>query len=173
MIQIRLLDHTSKFNRYEGMYTPCLSLEIWDLCTSKSEHIWHLNLPIMKYETYWCRYPTVPLHYYCQVGLVILWPLRLLYIERRFCHLNHLSIFHLCNIKEVSPSKRLISKVLIYLFYLFVSWFHNIWYQSFGFQGFVAPNKSTWNFHYNFFSVTLQKLQKKKHLSQNHSKLWG
>ena len=62
--------------------------------------------------------------------LVILWPLRLLYIDRRFFHLYHPRIVHLCNVKEVSPSKRLISKSLIYLFYLFVSWFHNIWYQS-------------------------------------------
>jgi len=39
--------------------------------------------------------------------------------------LNHPRIVHLCNVKEVSPSKRLNSKVLIYLFYLFLSWFHN------------------------------------------------
>ena len=43
----------------------------------------------------------------------------------RFCHLYHPRIVHLCNLKEVAPSKRLNSKVLIYLFYLFVSWFHN------------------------------------------------
>ena len=42
-----------------------------------------------------------------------------------FCHLNHQRIVHLCNVKEVSPSKRLNSKALIYLFYLFLSWFHN------------------------------------------------
>ena len=59
MIQIRLLDHPSKFNKHEGMYTPCLDLEICDLCISKAEHIWHLSLPIMKYETYWYRYPIV------------------------------------------------------------------------------------------------------------------
>ena len=40
--------------------------------------------------------------------------------------MNHLRIIHLCNVKEVSSLKRLISKVLIYLFYLFVSWFHNM-----------------------------------------------
>ena len=27
MIQIRLLDHPSKFNRHEGMYTPFFSFE--------------------------------------------------------------------------------------------------------------------------------------------------
>ena len=58
-------------------------------------------------------------------AFIILSPLRLLYIERRYFHLNHPRIVHLCNVKEVSPSKRLISKALIYLFYLFVSWFHN------------------------------------------------
>ena len=57
--------------------------------------------------------------------LVMLWPLRLLYIERRSFHLYHQRIVHLCNVKEVAPSKRLNSKALIYLFYLFLSWFHN------------------------------------------------
>ena len=47
-----------------------------------------------------------------------MWLLRLLYIERRFCHLYHPRIVHLCNVKEVSPSKRLNSKALIYLLYL-------------------------------------------------------
>ena len=55
MILIRLLDHPSKFSKDETMYTPCLLLEIWDLCISKAEHIWHLKLPIMKYETYCYR----------------------------------------------------------------------------------------------------------------------
>ena len=49
----------------------------------------------------------------------MLWHLRLLYIERRSFHLNHRRIVHLCNVKEVAPSKRLNSKALIYLFYLF------------------------------------------------------
>ena len=94
-------------------------------------------------------------------ALIMLWSLRLLYIERRSFHLNHPRIVHLCNVKEVAPSKRLNSKPLIYLFYLFLSWFHNIWYQSFGFQGFAAPNRSSWHFRYNFFSGTFQKSQKK------------
>ena len=42
----------------------------------------------------------------------------------RFFHLYHPRIVHLCNVKEVSRSKRLIYKSLIYLFYIFVSWFH-------------------------------------------------
>jgi len=54
-------------------------------------------------------------------ALIILWPLRLLYIERRFSHLYHPRIFPLCNVKEIAPSKRLIFKSLIYIFYLFVS----------------------------------------------------
>jgi len=58
-------------------------------------------------------------------ALIMLLPLRLLYIERRSFHLYHRRIVHLCNIKEVTPSKRLNSKALIYLFYLFLSWFHN------------------------------------------------
>ena len=37
----------------------------------------------------------------------------------------HPRIVHLCNVKEVAPSKRLNSKALIYIFYLFLSWFHN------------------------------------------------
>ena len=55
----------------------------------------------------------------------MLWALKLLYIERRYFHLYHPRIVHLCNVKEVAPSKRLNSKVLIYIFYLFLSWFHN------------------------------------------------
>ena len=58
-------------------------------------------------------------------ALIMWWPLRLLYIERRSIHLYHRRIAHLCNVKEVAPSKRLNSKALIYLFYLFLSWFHN------------------------------------------------
>ena len=38
----------------------------------------------------------------------------------------HPRIVHLCNVKEVAPSKRLNSKALIFLFYIFLSWFHNI-----------------------------------------------
>ena len=60
------------------------------------------------------------------LALIILWPLSLLYIERRSCHLYHPRIIHLCNVKEVSPSNRLNSKVFIFLFYLLLSWFHNI-----------------------------------------------
>jgi len=37
--------------------------------------------------------------------LIILWPLRLLSIERRFFHLNHPWIVHLCNVKDVSPEE--------------------------------------------------------------------
>ena len=40
--------------------------------------------------------------------------------------MNHPRIVHLCNVKEIAPSKRLNYKVLIYLFYLFASWSHNI-----------------------------------------------
>ena len=56
---------------------------------------------------------------------IILWPHGLLYIERRFCKLNHPRIVHSCNVLEVSPSKWLISKALISLFFSFWSWFHN------------------------------------------------
>ena len=56
---------------------------------------------------------------------IILWPHELLYIKMRLFHLNHPRIVHLCNLKVVSPSKRLISKSLIYLFFYFVRWFHN------------------------------------------------
>ena len=60
---------------------------------------------------------------------ITLWPHGLLYIERRFCKLYHPRIVHLCNVLEVSPSKWLISKVLISLFFYFWSWLHKIWYQ--------------------------------------------
>jgi len=40
--------------------------------------------------------------------------------------LFHPRIVHLCDVKDVAPSKRLNSKALIYIFHLFVSWFHNI-----------------------------------------------
>ena len=39
--------------------------------------------------------------------------------------MNDQGIIHLCNVKEVAPSKRLNSKSLIYLLYLFLSWVHN------------------------------------------------
>ena len=86
-------------------------------------------------------------------------PHGLLYIERRFCNLNHPRIVHLCNLLEVSPSKWLISKALISIFFYFWSWFHKIWYQSFGFQGFTSPNRSSWNFRYNVFPTKVQKLK--------------
>jgi len=62
---------------------------------------------------YYCYYapekPTIVifvlLYYYCYVGLIILWPLRLLYIERRFCHLYHPRIFHLCNERCFPPRR--------------------------------------------------------------------
>ena len=57
--------------------------------------------------------------------LIILWPLRLIYIEMRFCHLYHPRIIHLCNVKEVSPLKRLILNSSIYLLFYFVIWLHN------------------------------------------------
>ena len=95
--------------------------------------------------------PIMPLHYYCQVDQdYIVTPWTPIY-RRRFCHLYHPRIFHLCNVKEVSPSMWLIYKALIFLFFYFWSWFHNIWYQSFGFQDFVAPKRSSWNFLYKFF----------------------
>jgi len=40
--------------------------------------------------------------------------------------LYHPTIVRLCNVKEVAPSKSLILKAFIYLFYLFVRWFHNM-----------------------------------------------
>ena len=101
----------------------------------------------------------VPLHYQCQVGQDYIVAHGLLYIERRFYHLYHLRIIHSCNVLQVAPLKWLISKVLISLFFYFWSWFHNIWYQSFGFQGFTAPNRSSWNFRYKFFSKKVQKLK--------------
>ena len=92
-------------------------------------------------------------------ALILLGLLRLLYIERRSCHLYHR--FHLCNVKEVSPLKRLIFKSLIYLFFYFVSQLHNIWYHSFGFQGFATSSRSPWHFRYNFCSKKFQKLKLK------------
>ena len=100
----------------------------------------------------------VPLHYYCQVGQdYIVTPWTPIY-RRRFCHLYHPRIVHLCNVKVVTPSKWLIYKALISLFFYFWSWFHNIWYQSFGFYGFVAPNKPSWKYHYKSIYTTVQKM---------------
>ena len=56
---------------------------------------------------------------------IILWAHGLLYIEGGFGHFYHPRIVHLCNVLEVSPSKWLISKALISLFFYFWSWFHN------------------------------------------------
>ena len=56
---------------------------------------------------------------------ITLWPHGLLYIERSFFHLYHPIIFHSCNVLKVSPSKWLISKVFISLFFYFWRWFHN------------------------------------------------
>ena len=39
--------------------------------------------------------------------------------------MDHLRIVHLCNVLEVGPSKWLISKALISLFFYFWSWLHN------------------------------------------------
>ena len=63
-------------------------------------------------------------------SLIILWPLKILYIERGFCHLYHPRIIHFCNVKEVSHSKRLILKSLIYIFFYFVSWLQNKVYHN-------------------------------------------
>ena len=110
----------------------------------------------------------VPSHYYCQDGQdYIVTPWNPIY-RRRFCHLYHPRIVHLCNVKEVSPSKRLISKSLIYLFFYFVNWFHNIWYQSFGLQGFAALNKSSWHFRYKFFFYEDSEAEIFRMRSQNH-----
>ena len=46
-------------------------------------------------------------------------------VPNRSCHLYHPRIVHLCNVKEVAPSKRLNFKSLIYNLYLFLSLFHN------------------------------------------------
>ena len=127
----------------------------------------YIDVPMQCPYCYYCatQKPTiviiVPYNIIVMQALIVLGPLRLLYIERRYFHLYHPRIVHLCNVKEVAPSKRLNSKALIYLFYLFLSWFHNIWYQSFGFQGFAAPNRPSWHFPYNLFSATFQKLKKK------------
>ncbi len=88
-------------------------------------------VPLLSPYCYYCvsQKPTivivVPSYYYCYVALIILSPLRLLYIERRFFHLYHPRTVHLCNVKEVAPSKRLNLKSLIYIFFYFVSSLHN------------------------------------------------
>ena len=97
---------------------------------------------------------------------ITLWPHGLLYIERSFRHLYHPKIVHLCNLKEVSLSKYLIYKALISLLFHFWSWFHNIWYQRFGFQGFASPNRSSWNFHYNIVFTKVQKLKFLSHVAE-------
>ena len=109
-------------------------------------------VPILSPYCYYCapQKPTifivVPLHFYCYVGSnYIVTPQTPIYRKEVFSFVSS-NFFHLCNVKEVSPSKRLILKSLIYLFFYFVSLLHNIWYQCFGFESFVAPNRSSWNF---------------------------
>ena len=109
----------------------------------------------------------VPLNYSCQVGQdYIVAPLGLHCGPVDSCIQK--GGFVICIIQEFfihvmyqrfPPSKWLISKVFISLFFYFWSQFHNIWYQSFGFQGFAAPNRSSWNFHYNCFYMKVQKLK--------------
>ena len=52
-------------------------------------------------------------------SLIILQPLRLLYIERRSCHLYHPRIVHLCNVKEVPPPRESYFEVVDLSFLLF------------------------------------------------------
>ena len=109
---------------------------------------WFHNIMLVYPPLLLLLYPCKPPYfYYCPLTLLLLgrlalhcgptritlWPHGLLYIERRFCKLYHPIIFHLCNVLEAAPSKWLISKALISLFFYFWSWLHNIWYQSFGF----------------------------------------
>ena len=61
-----------------------------------------------------------------RLAMIILWPDGLLYIESRFFHLYHPRIANLCNVKEVSPLKWLISKEFISIFFYFWSWFYKI-----------------------------------------------
>ena len=90
---------------------------------------------IVPHKSPYCYYCALTLLLLGRLGLhcgptrITLWPHGLLYIERRFCNLNHPRIVHSCNVLEVAPSNCLISKVLISLFFSFWRWFHNIWYQ--------------------------------------------
>ena len=92
-------------------------------------------------------------------ALIMLWPLRLLYIERRSFHLYHPRIVHLCNVKEVSPSKRLNSKALIYLFYLFWAGFI-----TFGIRALDSRVSLLQTGHREIFAITflLRRFRRKK-----------
>ena len=93
---------------------------------------YYIFVPIQSPYCYYCapQKPTiviiVPLHYYCYVSSdYIMNPQAPIYRKEVF-HLYHPRIVPLCNVKEVAPSKRMNSKAFNCLFYLFVSWFHNI-----------------------------------------------
>ena len=68
----------------------------------------------------------VSLHYFCQVVQDYIVTRRSPIYRRRFFHLYHPRIIHLCNVLEFSPSKRLIYKAFISLLFYFWSWFHNM-----------------------------------------------
>jgi len=85
--------------------------------------------------------------------------------------LYHRRIVHLCNVKEVSPSKRLILKLLIYLFYLFVSWFI-----TFGSRALDSRVSLFQTGHRGIFSITFFFCNiseaKKTHLRHNCDDPW-
>ena len=92
--------------------------------------------------------------------LIMLWAFRLLYIERRFFHLYHLRIVHLCNVKEVPPQRGWF--LIRWLIFSILLWAHFI---TLGIRVLdsrvsLLQNKSSWNFWYNFLSKTFQMLKK-------------
>ena len=71
----------------------------------------------------------------------MLWPLRLLYIERRYFHLYHPRIVHLCNVKEVAPS----------IYWSIFSWAGFI---TFGIRAFDSRVSLLQTGHHRIFSIT-------------------
>ena len=128
---------TTHFLNERGMLGPYITSIVPYCCQCNP-----LIVIIVPLQPPYCYYCALKLLLLGQTGLhcgptrITLSPHGLLYIEKRFCNLYHPRIVHSCNVLEVAPLKWLIYKALISLFFYFWSWFHNIWYQSFGILGF-------------------------------------
>ena len=85
-------------------------------------HVALILLVLCPIEAHYFYFFALTLLLLCSLALTILWPLIRLYIQRRSFQFYNPRIFHLCNVKEVPPLKRIIFNSLIYIC---VRWLHN------------------------------------------------